>query len=50
MKKILVPTDFSACSDKAITFAVESAKILPAEIILLHALNIEGNIYTDYMA
>lgn len=49
MKKILVPTDFSACAEKAITFAVESAKILPVEIILLHALDIQGNIYTDYM-
>lgn len=49
MKKILVPTDFSACAEKAITFAVKSAMILPAEIILLHALDIQGNIYTDYM-
>lgn len=49
MKKILVPTDFSSCADKAITFAVESAKILSAEIILLHALDIQGSLYTDYM-
>ncbi|HUZ60411.1 MAG TPA: universal stress protein [Hanamia sp.] len=49
MKKILVPTDFSACADKAITFAVESAKILSAEIVFLHALNIQGSLYTDYM-
>ena len=49
MKKILVPTDFSACAEKAITFAVQSAKILPAEIVLLHALDIQGSLYTDYM-
>lgn len=49
MKKILVPTDFSSCADKAITFAVESAKILSAEIILLHALDIQASLYTDYM-
>ena len=49
MKKILVPTDFCSCADKAITFAVESAKILSAEIILLHALDRQGNLYTDYM-
>ena len=49
MKKILVPTDFSSCAEKAITFAVQSAKILPAEIILLHALDLQGSIYTDYM-
>jgi nucleotide-binding universal stress UspA family protein len=49
MKKILVPTDFSTCARKAVDFAVQSAKILPAEIILLHAFEVKGNIYTDYM-
>jgi nucleotide-binding universal stress UspA family protein len=49
MKRILIPTDFSDCAEKAITFAVQSAKILPAEIILLHALDIQGSLYTDYM-
>ncbi len=49
MKKILVPIDFSSCAEKAITFAVKSSRILPAEIILLHALDIQGSLYTDYM-
>lgn len=49
MKKILVPTDFSGCANNAIDFAVQSAKILPAEIVLLHAFEVKGNVYTDYM-
>lgn len=49
MKKIVVPTDFSTCADNAVDFAVQSAKLLPAEIILLHAIEVKGNIYTDYM-
>jgi nucleotide-binding universal stress UspA family protein len=49
MKTILVPTDFSFCAGNAVDFAVQSAKILPAEIILLHAFEVKGNIYTDYM-
>ncbi len=49
MKKILVPTDFSACANNAIDFAVQSAKILRAEIVLLHAYDLVGDIYTDYM-
>ena len=32
MKKILVPTDFSSCAGNAVDFAVQSAKILPAEL------------------
>jgi nucleotide-binding universal stress UspA family protein len=49
MKRILVPTDFSTCANNAVDFAVQSAKLLPAEIILLHAFEVKGNIYTDYM-
>jgi hypothetical protein len=49
MKIILVPTDFSACAGNPLHFAVQSAKILPADIILLHAFEIKGNVYTDYM-
>ena len=49
MKKILAPTDFSTCANNAVNFAVQSAKILSAEIILLHAFEVKGNIYTDYM-
>lgn len=49
MKQILVPTDFSKCANNAIDFAVQSAKILPAKITLLHSFEVNGNIYTDYM-
>lgn len=49
MKRILVPIDFSTCADNAIDFAVQSAKILPVEILLLHAFELTGDIYTDYM-
>lgn len=49
MKKILVPIDFSDCANNAVDFAVKSAKILPAEIILLHAYDLMGDIYIDYM-
>ena len=49
MKRILVPTDFSKCADKAIDFAVQSAKIVPIEIILLHSFEVKDNMYSDYM-
>jgi nucleotide-binding universal stress UspA family protein len=49
MEKILVPTDFSACAENAVNFAVESAKIFPATITLLHAFELNGDVYTDYM-
>lgn len=49
MKKILVPVDFSSCASNAVDFAVQSAKYLPVEITLLHAFELTGNVYTDYM-
>lgn len=49
MKQILVPTDFSACADNATNFAVQSAKILPLEVTLLHSFEINSSLYTDYM-
>ena len=49
MKKILVPTDFSTCANNAVNFAVQSAKIFPVKITLLHAFEVNGNVYTDYM-
>ena len=49
MKQILVPTDFSTCANKAVDFAVQSAKILQVEVIILHAFEVKGNMYTDYM-
>lgn len=49
MKKILVPTDFSEYAGNAVDFAVQTAKILPAEITLLHSYEINSSLYTDYM-
>ena len=49
MKQILVPTDFSKCAGNAVNFAVQSAKILPLEITLLHSFEIYSSVYNDYM-
>lgn len=49
MKTILVPTDFSACADNALNFAVQSAKILPMKVTLLHTFELNNNTYTDYL-
>ncbi len=49
MKKILVPTDFSTCANNAVEFAVQSAKYLPVQVTLVHAFELMGNLYTDYM-
>lgn len=49
MKKILVPTDFSEYAGNAVDFAIQTAKILPAEITLLHSYEINSSLYTDYM-
>lgn len=38
LKKILVPTDFSDCSAKALAYALAFAKLSQAEIILLHVV------------
>jgi nucleotide-binding universal stress UspA family protein len=39
-KKILVPIDFSECSINALKYATELAKLMKAEITILHAFNI----------
>ncbi|MEO8822314.1 MAG: universal stress protein [Ginsengibacter sp.] len=49
MKQILIPTDFSNCAGNAIDFAVQSAKIMPMEITLLHSFELNDNMYTDYI-
>lgn len=36
VKKILVPTDFSEASDRALKKAVDIAEAFNAEIVLLH--------------
>jgi len=40
MKKILVPTDFSANADKALEFAVQIARKAKATIVLVHACDL----------
>ncbi len=49
MKQLLVPTDFSTCADNAIDFAVQSSKMFSLPITLVHAFDLRGDIYTDYM-
>ena len=50
MKRILVPTDFSTCANNAVNFAIQTAKIIPLQVTLIHALELTGDLYTDYMA
>jgi nucleotide-binding universal stress UspA family protein len=50
MKRILVPTDFSTCANNAVDFAIQTAKIIPLQVTLVHALELTGDLYTDYMA
>jgi len=38
LKKILVPVDFSDCSDKALQYAIAFAKQFDAEVTLLHVV------------
>lgn len=40
MKKILVPIDFTETSDNAFIHAIEMAKVLRAELVLLHTFDI----------
>jgi len=40
MKNILVPTDFSATARNAVNYAIELAKIIKAEITLLHIFDV----------
>ena len=49
MKQLLVPTDFSKAAENAIDFAVQSAKVLPAEITLLHSFETGDSAYADYV-
>jgi universal stress protein A len=46
LKKILVPTDFSDCSAKALDYALAFAKLSEAQIILLHV--VEPIVYPMY--
>ena len=49
MKKIIVPTDFSPIANNALNFAVETAKVLSAELTILHSYEVSGSTYVDYM-
>ena len=49
MKKIIIPTDFSHCASVAINFAVQSAKVIPAQILLVHVFELKANMHTDYL-
>ena len=48
MKTILVPTDFSDCASNALHVALEMAKIVPAEIVVAHVLELAETVYVDY--
>ncbi|WP_448104449.1 universal stress protein [Pedobacter panaciterrae] len=48
MKKILVPTDFSLCASNAINFAVQSSRIFPSEITIIHVMELMNSVYGDY--
>jgi len=49
MKNILVPTDFMPCANNALNFAVQSARIINARIIVLHVFEMKENMYVDYL-
>ena len=36
LKTLLVPTDFSDCSEKAIEYAISLAQVFQAQVFLLH--------------
>lgn len=47
IERILVPTDFSPTSEKAVRYAVELARVFSSEVVLLHVFDtrIVDNIY-----
>ena len=47
MKKILVPVDFSKCSEHALRVASDLAKKHNAEIIALHMMGLSGGVLTN---
>jgi nucleotide-binding universal stress UspA family protein len=50
VKKILVPTDFSEASDRALKKAVDIAEAFNAEIVLLHVKMIDVAIIEQYLS
>lgn len=49
MKHLLVPTDFSETAGNAIDFAIQTSKVFPARITLLHSYEVTGSFATDYI-
>lgn len=49
MKQFLIPTDFSESANNAIEFAIQSAKIFPVNISILHAFEMNTNMQMDNM-
>lgn len=49
MINILIPVDFSACSIKAVNFAVQLSRYIPARLDLLNVQEGTGSLYTDYV-
>src|SRR5690606_23678008 len=47
--QLLVPTDFSKAAGNAIDFAVQSAKLLPIQITLMHSFETGDSAYADYV-
>lgn len=45
IKTILVPTDFSACADEALARATQLAKLVHADIHLLHAYELPTTVF-----
>ncbi|MEM7587343.1 MAG: universal stress protein [Acidobacteriota bacterium] len=41
--KVLLPTDFSECAQRALTHAVYAARLLGAELHMLHAIELHAN-------
>lgn len=49
MNHIVVPTDFSGTADRAVEFAIQSAKYIPGQITLLHCFEVGDSLVTDYV-
>ena len=50
MKKIIVPTDFSAYANKALAYAVELARKLHARVALVHACDLLDEEFSGHKA
>jgi nucleotide-binding universal stress UspA family protein len=50
MKKIMVPTDFTANANKAVDFAVAVAKEAKAEVLIIHVCDLVDTTFKDHLA